>query len=146
MSFVRRLEAAAVAVLMAAAVVITPAAPLFAGTEDTVDIAFIHDLHSYLGRYYDENKGLYQIHGYIGVKHWYYVLPAIVRHTMMDKKYFKTIGLTKQEYKDAVRYSWRRNYARYLGAYLGGNYHSYSDKRKARLDKKISQQYEQRNR
>ena len=55
MSFVRRLEAAAVAVLMATAVVITPAAPLFAGTEDTVDIAFIHDLHSYLDGYYEKS-------------------------------------------------------------------------------------------
>ena len=55
MSFVRRLEAAAVAVLMAAAVVITPAAPLFAGSEDTVDIAFIHDLHSYLDGYYEKS-------------------------------------------------------------------------------------------
>ena len=52
---IRRLEAAAVAVLMAAAVVITPAAPLFAGTEDTVDIAFIHDLHSYLDGYYEKS-------------------------------------------------------------------------------------------
>ncbi len=52
---IRRLEAAAVAVFMAAAVVITPAAPLFAGTEDTVDIAFIHDLHSYLDGYYEKS-------------------------------------------------------------------------------------------
>lgn len=52
---IRRLEAAAVAVLMAAAVVITPSAPLFAGTEDTVDIAFIHDLHSYLDGYYEKS-------------------------------------------------------------------------------------------
>lgn len=55
MSFVRRLEAAAVAALIAAAVVITPAAPLFAGSEDTVDIAFIHDLHSYLDGYYEKS-------------------------------------------------------------------------------------------
>ena len=105
-----------------------------------------YDLHSYLGRYYDENKGLYEIHGHIGVKHWYYVLPGMIRHTLMDKRYFKTLGLSKQEYKDAVKYSWQRNYARYLGAYLGGNYHSYSEKKKKRLDEKISQQYEQRNR
>ncbi len=103
-----------------------------------------YDLHSYLGRYYDENKGLYEIHQHIGVKHWYYVVPGIIRHTLMDKKYFKSLGLSKQEYKDAVNYSWRRNYARYVGAYLGGNYHSYSDKRKMYWDKKISQQYEQR--
>ena len=103
-----------------------------------------YDLRSYLGRYYDENKGLYQIHQYIGVKHWYYIVPAIIRHTSMDIKYFKTLNLTKEEYKDAVNYSWKRNYARYVGAYLGGNYHSYSDKRKAYWDKKISQQYEQR--
>ena len=55
MSFARRLEAAAVAALIAAAVVITPAAPLFVGTEDTVDIAFIHDLHSYLDGYYEKS-------------------------------------------------------------------------------------------
>lgn len=104
-----------------------------------------YDLHSYLGRYYDENKGLYEIHGHIGVKHWYYVLPGMIRHTLMDKRYFKTLGLSKQKYKDSVKYSWQRNYARYLGAYLGGNYHSYSEKKKRRLDEKISQQYEQRN-
>ena len=103
-----------------------------------------YDLHSYLGRYYDENKGLYEIHQYIGVKHWYYVLPGIIRHTLMDRAYFKTLGLTKEEYKDALRYSTRRNYARYLGAYLGGNYHKYSDKKKMRMDKRYSQQYEQR--
>lgn len=56
MSFVRRLEAAAVAALIAAAVVITPAAPLFAGSEETVDIAFIHDLHSYLDGYYEKSE------------------------------------------------------------------------------------------
>jgi len=56
MSFVRRLEAAAVAALIAAAVVITPAAPLFASSEDTVDIAFIHDLHSYLDGYYEKSE------------------------------------------------------------------------------------------
>lgn len=55
MSFVRRLEASAVAALIAAAVVITPAAPLFAGSEDTVDIAFIHDLHSYLDGYHEKS-------------------------------------------------------------------------------------------
>lgn len=104
-----------------------------------------YDLHSYLGRYYDENKGLYEIHGHIGVKHWYYVVPGMIRHTLIDKRYFMTLGLSKQEYKDAVKYSWQRNYARYLGAYLGGNYHSYSEKKKRRLDEKISQQYEQRN-
>lgn len=57
MSLMRRIEAAAVAAFIAAAVVITPAAPLFAGTEDTVDIAFIHDLHSYLDGYYENTDG-----------------------------------------------------------------------------------------
>ncbi|MCR5615364.1 MAG: 5'-nucleotidase C-terminal domain-containing protein [Saccharofermentans sp.] len=57
MSLIRRIEAAAVAVIIASAVVITPAAPLFAETEDTVDIAFIHDLHSYLDGYYENADG-----------------------------------------------------------------------------------------
>ena len=55
MSLIRRIEAAAVAALIAAAVVITPAAPLFAVSEDTVDIAFMHDLHSYLDGYYEKS-------------------------------------------------------------------------------------------
>ncbi len=103
-----------------------------------------YDIHSYLGRYYDENKGLYEIHQHIGVKHWFYILPAIIKHTSNDKAYFKTLDLTKEERKEAERYSLRRNYARYLGAYWGGNYHSYPHWLKNYLDKHISQQYEQR--
>lgn len=104
-----------------------------------------YNLRSYLGRYYDENKGIYQIHQHVGVKHWFYVLPAILKHTSIDKRYFKTLDMTEEERKEAIRYSYRRNYARYLGAYLGGNYHSYPQWLKDFWDKRISQQYEQRN-
>ena len=104
-----------------------------------------YDVHSYLGRYYDESKGLYEIHQTIGVKHWYYILPAAIKHYRMDREYFKTLDLDKKEFKDACNYSFKRNYARYLGAYWGGYYHTYSDRFKRFLDKRISQQYEQRN-
>ncbi len=103
-----------------------------------------YNVHSYLGRYFDENKGLYEIFQNVGVKHWYYILPATIKHTKMDKDYFKTLNLTQKEYKEAARYSLRRNYARYLGAYWGGYYHSYSEWYRKWLDKHISQQFEQR--
>lgn len=103
-----------------------------------------YDIHSYLGRYYDESKGLYEIYQTIGVKHWYYILPAVMKHNYIDNEYFKSINLSGKELAEAKRYSSRRNYARYVGAYFGGYYHSYPNWFKDFLDKKISQQYEQR--
>ncbi len=103
-----------------------------------------YDVHSYLGRYFDESKGLYVIHQTIGVKHWFYILPAMIKHNKIDSDYFKTLNMSKEEEKKAKRYSFQRNYARYLGAYFGGYYHSYPDWFKNFLDRRISQQYEQR--
>lgn len=58
MRLAKKIEATLAALLIAAAVVLTPAAPLFAVTnEDIVDIAFIHDLHSYLDGYYESADG-----------------------------------------------------------------------------------------
>lgn len=103
-----------------------------------------YDIHSYLGRYFDENKGIYEIFGTIGVKHWFYIFPATIKHTMIDKKYFKTLNLSRKEEKESIKYSLKRNYARYLGAYWGGYYHTYPQWYKNHLDKRYSQQYEQR--
>lgn len=104
-----------------------------------------YDVKTYFNRYYDEHKGLYNVHGYINLKHWYYVLPAALRHARNDKKMFEGYGLKGKELRDAANYSLKRNLARYCGGYLGGHYHEYSDRKKAYLDRHISQQYKQRN-
>lgn len=104
-----------------------------------------YNVHSYLGRYFDESKGIYDIYKHIGVKHWYYILPAILKHTALDRKYFKTLeDISEKERHRANNYSLKRNYARYLGSYLGGNYHSLSPRVREFLDRHISQQFEQR--
>lgn len=103
-----------------------------------------YDLHSYLGRYFDETKGLCLIHDRVGVQHWFYVLPAIIKHSLIDRRYFKSLGISKKERKDAEKYSLKRNYARYMGAYLGCKYYNYPHWLQVYLDKHISQQYEQR--
>lgn len=103
-----------------------------------------YDVHSYIGRCFDESKGLYDVYQTIWVKHWYYIIPAIIKHTVMDRNYFKSHGLSKMEYRDACKYSLKRNYARYYGSYFGGHYHTFPGWMQKVLDRHISQQYEQR--
>jgi len=103
-----------------------------------------YDLKSYFGRYFDEHKGLYEIHQYINLRHWYLIPVAIIRHVKGDKAYFVECGLNKKEYKEAVKYSISRNFSRYFAGYLGGHYHAYSKSMQIFLDKNFSQQYKQR--
>lgn len=103
-----------------------------------------YGLRSYFGRYYDEHKGLYNIHQYINLKHWYLIPPAIYRHVKSDLAYFKQCGLSPKEERAAVRYSICRNYSRYFAGYLGGHYAGYPKWLQTFLDKHISQQYKQR--
>ncbi len=103
-----------------------------------------YDLKSYFGRYFDEHKGLYEIHQYINLQHWYLIPVAIVRHVKNDKAYFAECDLTEKENKEAVKYSISRNFSRYLAGYLGGHYHAYPAWIQKFLDKHFSQQYKQR--
>lgn len=103
-----------------------------------------YGLRSYFGRYYDEHKGLYNIHQYINLQHWYLIPPAIVRHVKGDIAYFDECGIEGAEKKKAVKYSIGRNYSRYFAGYLGGHYHSYPKFVKRIMDRTISQQYKQR--
>ena len=103
-----------------------------------------YDIKTYFNRYYDEHKGLYNVHGYVNLKYWIYIPPALLRHVYNDRKMFKRNGVSGKELRQAVNYSFKRNLARYWGGYLGGHYHKYSPKRQAYLDTHISQQYKQR--
>lgn len=103
-----------------------------------------YNLTSYLGRYYDEHKGLYEIHGYIATKNWYRIFPSIVKHTFNDIKYIKFCDMSREQKYKSAAYALSRNFARYLGGYWGGHYTGYSLAVQRFLDKHISQQYKQR--
>ncbi len=105
-----------------------------------------YDLKSYFGRYFDEHKALYELHGYVNLKHLILVFPAMCRHIKVDYAYLKECSLDKKEKKGALRYIIARNYSRYMAGYLGGHYHNYPQWLKKFLDVHFSQQYKQRSR
>ncbi len=106
-----------------------------------------YKVSSYFKRYYDEYKGLYDLHQFIILKSFWLIPAAIFRHVLSDIRY---INQCKNELSFRQRLYWTfysigRNYGRYVGGWLGGNYHRYSPKKQARLDSHISQQYKQIN-
>ena len=103
-----------------------------------------YDPATYFMRYYDEHKGLYEIHGYTNLKHWYYIPAAVVKHVKSDIGYIRTTTNSRRRKLGMVWYSIRRNYARYTAGFIGGHYHEKSPKKKMKLDRKYSQQYRQR--
>lgn len=104
-----------------------------------------YNLSSYFGRYFDEHKGLYKIHKYVNLKHWYLIPTSIIKHTLNDWKYIKQLNLSKEEKIKSLGYVLGRNYSRYFAGYLGGHYINYPLTLQRFLDCKISQQYKQRN-
>lgn len=102
-----------------------------------------YNIGTYFERYYDEYKGLYQLHQYIMIDRWYKIFKAMMHHIKVDSEYVKTLNLSKKEIKYWKSYSRKRNFSRYIAGYLGGHYHSYSPRIKNFLDKHISQQYKQ---
>ena len=104
-----------------------------------------YPLKTYFKRYYDEYKGVYQIHQYRMFKSVPRMLYGILRITKGDLRYI--FGRTAQiehklywSYYAAVRNSFRC-----IAGYIAGNYEGYSEKTKHFLDRHISQQYEQKN-
>lgn len=102
-----------------------------------------YSLSTYFKRYFDEFKSLYTLHGFLIVPHWYLTVPAACKHILSDIRYLRTLKISRKEKLYWVHYSFWRNMYRYIGGYLGGKYHSYSDKKKKRLDKMFSQQLRQ---
>ena len=102
-----------------------------------------YDPSTYLMRYYDEYKALYEVHGHIYVKHRWKILPGTVKQVLKDWKYLNHQDPPIGKTADLLRYSARRNYARYKGRYLGGHYHEYSPEKQKKLDLKYSQLYRQ---
>lgn len=103
-----------------------------------------YKLSTYFQRYFDEYKGLYELHQYKILSSPLLIIPAATKHIFSDIKYIRQIKSMKiREKMYWIYYSIVRNLSRYIAGYLGSNYHNYSDKKKQKLDRTISQQYKQ---
>lgn len=102
-------------------------------------------LNTYFKRYYDEYKGLYELHGYSMVKNILGIFTGSIRLTGSEIKYLRTLPIGRKAKIKWAWYSMWRNFYRFLGGYIGGRYANYSPKTQKFLDRHISQQYDQRN-
>ncbi len=86
--------------------------------------AIVYHSHNYsfkemMKRSYDDHKGLFKIYRYIPVKS-FFILPAhIIKHTYNDYKYLRTITIPRQEKKQWLIFSLKKNICKYIGAYFG---------------------------
>ena len=103
-----------------------------------------YSISSYFGRYFDEHKGLYKLHQYQNVKHWWLTIPAAWYFIISDYKFLA--ALTDMKRIEKIKWLWysiRRNHSRFIAGYLGGRYVNYSKPVQNWLDRHVSQQYKQ---
>ncbi len=103
-----------------------------------------YKLSSYAGRYFDEYRSLYKLHGYRIVNKWYKIFPNILRHIKSDYKYIISLDEKISFKLKWMNHSFWRNHARYYFGYLGGRYNEYPNFIKRFLDQFVSQQSKQR--
>ena len=102
-------------------------------------------LSTYFARYYDEYKGLYELHQFEIADHWRRLPGMLYRQVRGDCVYIRHLPtISKKEKVYWAFYSLFRNFDRFWGGYLGGKYHSYSPRKQKFLDRHISQQYKQK--
>lgn len=109
----------------------------------------VYHSHNYKGaelskRYFDDYKGLYEIHEYMIAERKKDLLKLFKDLTVADIKYIRSLPIAKSEKIEALMLAISRNYRRCSAGYLGSNYHRCSPSKKAKLDNKMSQQKEQR--
>ncbi len=103
-----------------------------------------YKLTTYFARYYDEHKGLYELHGYETARHWTALPGMLYRQVRGDCAYIRHLEIPKRKKIYWAFYSLMRNFDRFWGGYMGGKYHTYSPAKQRFLDRHISQQYKQR--
>lgn len=103
-----------------------------------------YSIGSFFGRYYDEYKGLYDLHQYRIVKSKWHLFPAMFKHIHSDIRYVWTVESfsLKSKLKNSF-YVIAREYCRYMGGWKGGLYHEFSPEKQKKWDEKYSQQYKQ---
>lgn len=102
-----------------------------------------YPLKEYKKRYFDEYKGLYQLHKFIMVKSWIDLIPKYFKNMLNDIKYINELDVSSQEKKYWKKYAIIRDWYRFYTSYLAGKYQRMSKKKKMKMDKKLSQQYSQ---
>lgn len=86
--------------------------------------AVVYHSHNYsfkeiFKRSYDDHRGLYKIYKYVPVKS-FLLLPAhILKHTINDYRYLKTLSISRIEKRRWLLFSILKNTNKYLGAYFG---------------------------
>lgn len=103
-----------------------------------------YPLKEYKKRYFDEYKGLYQLHKFIMVNSWLDLIPKYLKNMINDVKYIDGLDISKNEKKYWKKYARIRDWYRFYSAYLAGKYQKMSKEKQLKMDKKLSQQYKQR--
>lgn len=103
-----------------------------------------YSLKEYKKRYFDEYKGLYQLHKFIMVNSWIDLIPKYMKNMMSDIKYINGLDISKAEKKQWKKYAIIRDWYRFYSSYLAGKYQKMSKAKQEKMDKKLSQQYKQR--
>ncbi len=105
-----------------------------------------YPLSEYFCRYFDEYKGLRELHDYRMVRNVWEILPRDVKLVLSDVRYICSQPMTYGEKFHWCWYALRRDTKRYIAGYLGGTYQDRSPKIRDWMDRHYSQQYKQRNR
>ena len=101
-------------------------------------------LSTFYQRFFDEYRGLYNVYQYIIADNWWQLPVLWAKHVRRDLVNIRSQQMPRKEKFYWLCYSIVRNYCRYYGGYKGGMWHTYSERKKRRTDKKYSQQYKQR--
>ncbi len=105
-----------------------------------------YPLNEYFCRYFDEYKGLRELHNYRMVKSVWGILPHAAKLIVSDVRYISGQPLTRKEKAKWCWYAFRRDTKRFAAGYLGGTYQDREKKTQNWMDRHFSQQYKQRNR
>ena len=101
-------------------------------------------LSTFYQRFFDEYRGLYNVYQYIIADSWWQLPILWAKHVRRDLINIRSQQMPRREKVYWLYYSMVRNYCRYYGGYKGGMWHTFSEQKKRRTDKKYSQQYKQR--
>ena len=105
-----------------------------------------YPVSEYFRRYYDEYKGLRQIHNYKMHKNVVSISKLSYALVRNDVTYIRTLPMTREEKFKWCWYALRRDTSRCIAGYIGGTWMDRALKTRIWQDKMFSQQYKQRNR
>lgn len=105
-----------------------------------------YPLRQYFRRYFDEYKGLRELHNYRIVPAGRQIPRAVRALVKSDMNYIRGTDLPFHKKLYWRMYARRRDFDRYVAGYLGGKYADMPEDMRQLMDELFSQQYQQRNR